>query len=497
MHFNFIFSGLTSRFRYRAIASAGLAIFAFASHLKASTGPGSERFRHHLEILEDAGLTNTLATTWPIAHGELSETLSTLSKQELTAPQLQAIDFLQNHIDSDFKSKTTLQYGSDLEQLRGFAEDFREQGEIRYQFTDQAGPVTLHLAVAAVDNPIDQKNVRLDGSYLSIDWGHWRLGAGQVDRWWGPGWQGSLILSNNARPSPGVFIDRTATRPFDLPLLRRLGPWTFSAFANQLESERHVPHAKLLGARFAFKPLKSLEIGLNRTAQWGGEGRPETLSSLKDLIIGNDNVGDSGIELDGSNEPGNQLGGFDLRWTTRIGDRSLTLYGQLVGEDEAGGLPSRKIGLFGIEMPITTNSTHGRIYLEASDTTMDFLGDRFENATYNHHIYQSGYRYYGQAIGASTDNDSRLLTLGGIHEIGSEYSVTWKAQYADLNRDGSDGNNSITSSRQNTAILSAKLERKINEQLRVGLSATHIFEAISDKPGLSDTSIQVALTLLN
>ena len=25
-----------------------------------------------------------------------------------------------------------------------------------------------------------------------------------TDRWWGPGWDGSLILSNNARPIPAI-----------------------------------------------------------------------------------------------------------------------------------------------------------------------------------------------------------------------------------------------------------------------------------------------------
>ncbi|MBD5779548.1 capsule assembly Wzi family protein [Pelagicoccus sp. NFK12] len=459
--------------------------------------PGDEALRHHLQLLIDEGVVETLSTSWPLSDKEIALSVASVNADELTPSQSQSLSALQQRLARTAKASTVLQYGSDRQELRGFADDFRERGEIRFQTNEQVGLFTFHLQAAAVDDPLDSKDYRLDGSYVSLDWKNWQFGAGAIDRWWGPGWQGSLILSNNARPSPGLFLNRNTTKAFDLPVLRKLGPWSFSAFANQLESDRHIPDAKLLGARFTFKPIDSLEIGLSRTAQWGGEGRPENLSSLKDLILGNDNVGDDGIELDGSNEPGNQLGGIDLRWTTRIAEQPVTFYGQLIGEDEAGGFPSRKIGLFGIETPIATNFSQGRVFLEASDTTMDFLDDRFANGTYNHSVYQSGYRYRGNALGASTDNDSRLLTLGGFHEIGSDNSLTWKAQYASLNRDGSPGRNTIASSHEQVGILSAKFEHQLNEQLSLGLNASHLLDDVSPDTRLPKSSIQLALTIFN
>ncbi len=487
-----------SRGHFLTGLAVALATFAASSSAaQNSIAPGDEALRHHLQLLADEGIVDTLSTTWPLSEKEIAVTLSSVNEDELTPSQSHSLTVLQQRLASAATTSTVVQYGSHRQELRGFADDFREQGEIRFQTSEQVGLFTFHLEASAVDNPLDNKEFRLDGSYVSLDWKNWQLGAGAVDRWWGPGWQNSLILSNNARPSPGLFLNRNTTQAYDLPVLRKLGPWSFSAFANQLESDRHIPNAKLLGARFTFKPIDSLEIGLTRTAQWGGEGRPESLSNLKNLILGNDNVGDDGIELDGSNEPGNQLGGIDLRWTTRIAEQTVTFYGQLIGEDEAGGFPSRKIGLFGIETPITVNVSQGRLFLEASDTTMDFLDDRFANSAYNHSVYQSGYRYRGNALGASTDNDSRLLTLGGFHEIGSANSLTWKAQYASLNRDGTPGNNTVASSHEQTAILSAKLERKLNEQLRVGLNATHILNDVSPDSRLSKSSIQVSLTILN
>src|SRR5690606_41917145 len=114
-----------------------------------------------------------------------------------------------------------------------------------------------------------------------------------------------------------------------------------TAFGGQLESGRHIPEAKLLGARFAFMPLKGLEIGLSRTAQWGGDGRPESLSSLFDLMLGTeDNV--HTVE-ETKNEPGNQLASIDLRYGFAMGPGSFAVYAQTVrSEEHTSELQSRE-----------------------------------------------------------------------------------------------------------------------------------------------------------
>jgi hypothetical protein len=45
--------------------------------------------------------------------------------------------------------------------------------------------------------------------------GNWSTSLGKVDRWWGPGWDGSLILSTNARPIPAISLDRRIAEPFE------------------------------------------------------------------------------------------------------------------------------------------------------------------------------------------------------------------------------------------------------------------------------------------
>lgn len=462
-----------------------------------NAAPGDEAYRYHLTTLADSGTTQFLATVWPSRPESMGVNLDQLSAGE-TPTVARSAQAVSDRIYRGASRSVTFQLASDPLALRGFDSDLRGSSGFAFTYETASGPFTAHLSGSWLDEPSYGKETRLDGSYLALDWNDWRLGVGSPDRWWGPGWQTSLILSNNARPSPGVFFERNTHRASDNRFLKWLGPWHVTTFFNQLEGERHVPHAKLLGARFTFKPLDSLEIGLSRTAQWGGDGRPETLSNFWDLLIGNDNVGSDGIDLDGSNEPGNQLGGIDFRWTTEIADHRVSFYGQLIGEDEAGGLPSREIGMIGLDTELNTAFSNGFVFAEAADTAMNFLNGSMFNSTYNHHIYQSGYRYYGDSIGASIDNDSRLLTVGGYQEIGDKNSVTWKAHYASLNRDGHPGKNPIAPSHLQTAMLTASVKRKITDHSSVALKAHHFLDdSLPLGSGLSRSSVQLVVSLFD
>src|SRR5690606_10852460 len=89
-----------------------------------------------------------------------------------------------------------------------------------------------------------------------------------------------------------------------------------------------------LYALSAFKPRPWLELGLSRTAQWCGEGRPCDLETFGRLLVGRDNRSDT---LRESEEPGNQMAGYDVRVRSPWRTVPAAFYGQLIGEDEAGG----------------------------------------------------------------------------------------------------------------------------------------------------------------
>lgn len=396
-----------------------LSFFAAAAHAGPWADPGDLALRHDLQLLADHGLLDAPLTTWPLAWADIDQGLrrglNPISKPEVAA----ALSRVRQRLSRAARNgrlipRVEAAAAHNPVQFRTFTNTPREslEGGLGVEYTGDW--FAYRLQAQAVSDPEDKREIRADGSYVGAKLGNWSLRADTLERWWGPGWDGSLILSNNARPIPAVTLQREQSTPFSWRPLRWLGPWQFNFMLGQLEGNRDVPHAKFLGMRVNFKPTPKLEIGLSRTAQWGGDGRPQGLGTLADVLLGRDNTGQAGITA--TNEPGNQLAGYDIRWTSPLFDLPYALYAQLIGEDEAGGLPNRFIFLGGAEVwgGLGDDGQSYRLHLEYADTTAGVFGSYLPNYAYEHHIYRDGYRYYGRPIGHSIDRDTRSLSLSGV-----------------------------------------------------------------------------------
>jgi hypothetical protein len=165
-------------------------------------------------------------------------------------------------------------------------------------------------------------------------------------------------------------------------------------------------------------PLPGLELAASRTIQWGGSGRPESLSSLTQALLGHDN---SKSASGTSTEPGNQLGGFDARYTLALGERrTLSIYAQAIGEDEAGGLPSHYLGSIGIDAAFAVNATSVRLFVEHANTTLGgTFGTPILGSAYRHAIYTDGYAHRGEPLGHPVGGDARLTSIGAIVDAGA------------------------------------------------------------------------------
>jgi hypothetical protein len=232
-------------------------------------------------------------------------------------------------------------------------------------------------------------------SFLGLD-----LIAGKDSQWWGPGYNGALLLSNN--PEPLTFVSLTNPQPVLLPwILEYLGPFRFTVFATRLEKNRNdVPEPILWGMRLNFKPHPYLEVGLERTAIFGGQGRSESLTAWWRSFTG---VGENKTGVDS----GDQRAGFDLKLTIPFQLQPLQLYVEADGEDEAGGWPSKWAYLTGIYLPRILNIE--RVGLRAEYATTHVSG--FPNVWYTHYIYTSGYTYKGRIIGHHMGTDSNDIFL--------------------------------------------------------------------------------------
>ncbi len=214
----------------------------------------------------------------------------------------------------------------------------RGRGGVQVLFGDgDPNGFAWRLGVGWTDS--DHYHYNLDGSELSARFGNGRVYLSDQRRHWGPSWAGSLILDDGAAPIPALGWRKTDPSAFAHPWLNWLGAWNLDVFVGTLAGHTEPAHPKLWGTRFQFMPLDGLEIGLSRVLEWGGRGRSESFDTFWRSIIGQDNVDG------GRYDPGNQLAGFDARYTFAVtSTAAVSLYGQAIGEDEAGLLPSKYLG---------------------------------------------------------------------------------------------------------------------------------------------------------
>lgn len=99
--------------------------------------------------------------------------------------------------------------------------------------------------------------------------------VGRSTLWWGPGYHGSLLLTDH--PFPFDMLKLGSEESFRLPwMLDSLGDWKLNAFLAQLERDRDFPRAKLFGLRLSYQPTDWLELGITRLTQFDGRGRSQS-----------------------------------------------------------------------------------------------------------------------------------------------------------------------------------------------------------------------------
>ena len=314
--------------------------------------PGDTALRHDIQRLADYGIIKGPTSTWPLAWGPILEDLREADVTSLPPAVADSVGRLR--LRGRIETQTDiLGYKAEIgvsekpTRIRSFQNTPRGKAEVSVGAEWLGDWLSVDLNVQGVDSDQDSDEFRADSSMIGVVIGNWSIAASTQDRWWGPGWDGSIILSNNARPIPSLTLDRVFTDAFKSKWLSWLGPWDLNVIFGQLEKERAVPNAQFFGMRVNFRPRDTLEVGVSRTAQWCGDGRPCSFDVFVDLFFGRDNIGDAGIGVE--NEPGNQMAGFDFRWAPRVFGSAFAAYGQFIGEDEAGGFPSRYLGQLGAE----------------------------------------------------------------------------------------------------------------------------------------------------
>jgi len=304
-------------------------------------------------------------------------------------------------VSLDATNKPGLVYGFD-----GMA---RGEGQAQLSLEGTGGIFSGRVSLGALTQNYRGNSLKLmpEGSYGSARLGDVLVYAGYLDHWWGPGQISALSVSNNARPMPQVGIERAQTTASSWPVLRWLGPWQFEFFLGYLDGPRILPDTYYNAARLTIHPLPGLEIGVARTEEFCGQGRP--CSPIKDYFHFANNPNDI-------NNTNDQVD-WDIKYSDTLGGLPYQVYMQLMNEDYSWFNHSGTSHLFGVSAFIPTAGNPIKLTAEFTDSIATHhpfsFGDNIYGFSYTNGQIPDGMRYRGRTLGFSLDDDSTLASLQG------------------------------------------------------------------------------------
>lgn len=380
--------------------------------------------RTDLNWLNQQGVIQISTSTWPLSGDEIQRALSQAKVANNT--QQKVINSVKSALQADNETvKVGLHAATDLKTIpQTFGENQKSQYQAAVEFNAGGESWDAKLRVNAEKDPLidNGHDANVEGSYIAGKlWNQWLI-AGQIPTYWGPGHDGSLIRGDASRPVYGVTVQRANQNAFESKWLSWIGPWQYQAFAGQLDDYKAVPDAKLIGLRLTARPFPALEIGASRAIQWGGDGRP----GIWDAITGIEDDGGTGKE-----DPSNQVAGFDGRlFLQPLLNVPVSLYGQFIGEHEAGGLPANYMYLGGADFSSIYKDMPYQLYAEWADTRTN---GEVRRISYAHTIYKDGYYQHGFPLGHAIGGDGQTYSVGGDIRFDVMNRLSGRVLYAKVN----------------------------------------------------------------
>jgi len=300
-------------------------------------------------------------------------------------------------------------------------------------FSFYVQPLFLYNQQAGGIEGRDDTTLMLHKGYVKLTVDNIEIEWGKDSFWWGPGYHGALLISNNARPFEMFRISnpRAAALPW---IFRYLGPFRYTLFLSELDKEaasEHPPNSKLFGARLDFRPHPQLELGLSYLAHFGGD-RPgiEGLDLSDYLYILCSNECRSGDKRDS-----NKQAAIDVALTIpNISDvvpvtDSVRLYAEWGGEDQ-DITPDRRAYLLGI----TFNDVFTADGLKLRTEYARLSPESVPGAWYSHSIWTM--KHDGRVFGhhAGTDSDDLFIELSHILKDTFLYYLAFDKERSGISR---------------------------------------------------------------
>ena len=272
------------------------------------------------------------------------------------------------------------------------------------------------------DVDMEEGQIRLAHPGLNME-----LSAGRTSMWWGPGFHGALLLTDNAFPLDVLTWNNIY--PFRLPfILRKIGRFNAQFIVSRLEKNRAVPNVWLNGWRVDYTPWDFLKFGFSHMMMFGGKG-------VKKLGFSNFWSASSLVfsAAGGGTETENHIISGDIQLFIRRIDRFLPIatgakiYAEWGAEDEAGNRPIDLASIIGAYFTDVFK-------VPGFDGKIEFA--KLNRIWYEHFRYTSGYTHRGSIIGHRIGGDSEEIALTGIFSFPNDYkmNVTFSHQRRGLSK---------------------------------------------------------------
>jgi hypothetical protein len=228
----------------------------------------------------------------------------------------------------------------------------------------------------------DDTTASLEKGYLKVGGGGLELEIGRDENWFGPGYRGTTVLTNNARNFDQIKI--WSPEPLDVGWVKKnLGSVKYAMILSQFDdtgsgATKRQPY--FAGLKLTVKPVTWFEIGGNFARQFGGPGTSGSSPGVGEIIFGG-----------GKNDRTNSIAGFDLRF--RIPAlRNTEIYGEYSGEDSASFWPFVESYVAGLFVPCLTDSCRDDFRFEFFwGSEMLYAGDAEFPRGYTYHNMTPGH----------------------------------------------------------------------------------------------------------
>src|SRR5213594_4211913 len=325
------------------------------------------------------------------------------------------------------------QFYANGEQVQSDLRGWLELGNVLALTVDPKFISNAHaLGIGAVEN---DRNIYLQEFNAKLTLFNVAFQIGRGTNWWGPGYRGSLLLTDNAFPLDMVQVG--SDESFRLPwVLSSLGESRVNTFLTQLERDRDFPRAEVFGLRLSYLPANWLELGANRLTQFDGRGSGQSFPKTILKVYGHQPNQEGALQV-------NEQASIDFR--ARVPSvpylvpfpAGVQLYGEIGSEDKWSQLPlpSRVAFLTGIYIPQVFKGDTMDLRIEYADTD---IGRRrhpeLSDTWYNNGTYRSGMRYRGFPLGHWMGTDAIDLFVRSTRyltdslQLGANFELTERAR---------------------------------------------------------------------